>query len=178
MHGNARAPKVADLKYNTLANGHGPILRYNVEQLVDNYKTWSLSVEKGTVQVRRRRCSAARGALRGCMRVRCACASSASLVSCMAVPARVWLLRGGMQHAMQMAPVRCDVRLVEQSLRRSPQRAAAICAHGSSNVRGVLLCARVAVVARCAHGAACACVQMAPVRCVHRHVLQCSALGG
>eukprot|EP00775_Hariotina_reticulata_P004852 gene4852-5099_t len=43
--------KVSDLKYNTLANGHGPILRYNVEQLVENYKQWSLAVEKGTVQV-------------------------------------------------------------------------------------------------------------------------------
>jgi flavorubredoxin len=45
-------PQCADLQYNTLANGHGPILRYNVEQLVDNYKQWSLAVEKGTTQVR------------------------------------------------------------------------------------------------------------------------------
>ena len=44
-------PQVADLKYNTLANGHGPILRYNVEQLVGNYRDWSLAVTKGTVQV-------------------------------------------------------------------------------------------------------------------------------
>jgi flavorubredoxin len=44
-------PKVADLKYNTLANGHGPILRYNVEQLVTNYRDWSMAVEKGTTQV-------------------------------------------------------------------------------------------------------------------------------
>lgn len=43
--------KVADLKYNTLANGHGPIIRYNVEQLVDNYRDWSMAVTKGTVQV-------------------------------------------------------------------------------------------------------------------------------
>lgn len=43
--------KVADLKYNTLANGHGPILRYNVEQLVTNYRDWSMAVEKGSTQV-------------------------------------------------------------------------------------------------------------------------------
>ncbi|KAF6259934.1 flavo protein [Scenedesmus sp. NREL 46B-D3] len=43
--------KVSDLKYNTLANGHGPILRYNVEQLVTNYRDWSMAVEKGTTQV-------------------------------------------------------------------------------------------------------------------------------
>lgn len=43
--------QVADLKYNTLANGHGPILRYNVEQLVTNYRDWSLAVEKGSTQV-------------------------------------------------------------------------------------------------------------------------------
>lgn len=40
------------MQYNTLANGHGPIIRYNVEELVENYKQWSLAVEKGTVQVR------------------------------------------------------------------------------------------------------------------------------
>jgi len=45
--------KVADLQYNTLANGHGPIIRYNVEELVGNYKNWSLAVEKGSVQVGR-----------------------------------------------------------------------------------------------------------------------------
>ena len=42
---------MADLKYNTLANGHGPILRYNVEQLVTNYRDWSMAVEKGSTQV-------------------------------------------------------------------------------------------------------------------------------
>jgi flavorubredoxin len=46
------AVQVADLKYNTLANGHGPILRYNVEQLVTNYRDWSMAVEKGSTQVR------------------------------------------------------------------------------------------------------------------------------
>jgi flavorubredoxin len=46
------AAQVADLKYNTLANGHGPILRYNVEQLVTNYRDWSMAVEKGSTQVR------------------------------------------------------------------------------------------------------------------------------
>jgi len=35
---------VSDLKFNTLANGHGPIVRDNVEQLVENYKQWSLAV--------------------------------------------------------------------------------------------------------------------------------------
>jgi flavorubredoxin len=45
--------QVADLKYNTLANGHGPILRYNMEQLVTNYRDWSMAVEKGSTQVRR-----------------------------------------------------------------------------------------------------------------------------
>jgi flavorubredoxin len=43
--------QTADLQYNTLANGHGPIIRYNMEELVDNYKKWSLAVEKGQVQV-------------------------------------------------------------------------------------------------------------------------------
>lgn len=43
--------QVADLQYNTLANGHGPILRYNVEQLVENYRDWSLAVTKGSVQI-------------------------------------------------------------------------------------------------------------------------------
>lgn len=44
--------QVADLQYNTIANGHGPIIRYNVEELVGDYKKWSLAVEKGEVQVR------------------------------------------------------------------------------------------------------------------------------
>lgn len=43
--------KVADLQYNTIATGHGPILRYNVESLVGNYRDWSMAVEKGAVQV-------------------------------------------------------------------------------------------------------------------------------
>ena len=42
---------MADLPFNTIANGHGPLLRYNMEQLVGNYRDWSLSVEKGTTQV-------------------------------------------------------------------------------------------------------------------------------
>lgn len=46
--------QVSDLQYNTIANGHGPIIRYNVEALVDDYKTWSLAVEKGATQVRGR----------------------------------------------------------------------------------------------------------------------------
>jgi hypothetical protein len=48
----AAPTQVAGLQYNTLANGHGPILRYNVEELVNNYKQWSLAVEKGTTQAR------------------------------------------------------------------------------------------------------------------------------
>lgn len=43
--------QVSDLQYNTLANGHGPIIRYNVEELVEDYKQWSLAVEKGQTQV-------------------------------------------------------------------------------------------------------------------------------
>lgn len=43
--------KVAGLNYNTIANGHGPVLRYNMEQLVDQYRDWSLAVGKGTTQV-------------------------------------------------------------------------------------------------------------------------------
>lgn len=39
------------MQYNTLANGHGPIIRYNVEELVGDYKKWSLAVEKGATQV-------------------------------------------------------------------------------------------------------------------------------
>ena len=43
--------KVADLKFNTLANGHGPIVRSNLEQLVGNYRDWSLAAGKAGVTV-------------------------------------------------------------------------------------------------------------------------------
>ncbi|KAI8476040.1 MAG: flavoprotein [Monoraphidium minutum] len=43
--------KVEGLQYNTIANGHGPILRYNVESLVNSYRDWSLAVGKIPTQV-------------------------------------------------------------------------------------------------------------------------------
>lgn len=38
--------KVKDLEYKVIANGHGPILRYNVPELVGDYQSWSAAVEK------------------------------------------------------------------------------------------------------------------------------------
>lgn len=43
--------KVKDLKYNIIANGHGPVLRHNLEELVGRYKSWSESVGKAAASV-------------------------------------------------------------------------------------------------------------------------------
>ncbi|GAX73438.1 hypothetical protein CEUSTIGMA_g890.t1 [Chlamydomonas eustigma] len=43
--------KVKDLNFNVIANGHGPILKYNVSELVGNYGSWSSSIAKGEVSV-------------------------------------------------------------------------------------------------------------------------------
>lgn len=43
--------KVEGLHYNTIANGHGPILRYNMESLVGNYRDWSMAVGKSPTQI-------------------------------------------------------------------------------------------------------------------------------
>ncbi|CAL5226217.1 g9058 [Coccomyxa viridis] len=56
MRPNARSVltalrKVKDLDYTTIATGHGPIIRYNLEELVGRYRNWSESVEKATAKV-------------------------------------------------------------------------------------------------------------------------------
>jgi len=43
--------KVKDLPYKTIANGHGPILRYNMEELVGKYKQWSEKMGKAPASV-------------------------------------------------------------------------------------------------------------------------------
>jgi flavorubredoxin len=35
----------------TVANGHGPLLKYNLKELVENYRTWSQSQTKGETTV-------------------------------------------------------------------------------------------------------------------------------
>ncbi|GLC40020.1 hypothetical protein PLESTB_001519900 [Pleodorina starrii] len=43
--------KVKDLPYTLIANGHGPMLRYNVAELVGDYGRWSSALGKGTTSV-------------------------------------------------------------------------------------------------------------------------------
>ena len=43
--------KVKDLEYGVIANGHGPVLRHNLEELVGRYKSWSESVGKAAASV-------------------------------------------------------------------------------------------------------------------------------
>ena len=43
--------KVKDLKYDLIANGHGPILRYNVNELVSYYGSWAGSIQKSATSV-------------------------------------------------------------------------------------------------------------------------------
>jgi len=43
--------KVKDLEVTTIANGHGPILRHNLEELIGRYRSWSESVGKATASV-------------------------------------------------------------------------------------------------------------------------------
>ena len=46
-----RCRKVKDLDYKIIANGHGPVLRHNLEELVGRYKSWSESVGKAAASV-------------------------------------------------------------------------------------------------------------------------------
>lgn len=43
--------KVKDLPYEAIANGHGPMLKYNVAELVNSYKTWSEGISKSDASV-------------------------------------------------------------------------------------------------------------------------------
>ena len=43
--------KVKDLQYSVIANGHGPVLRFNVPELIGHYGSWSSSITKGAVSV-------------------------------------------------------------------------------------------------------------------------------
>ena len=43
--------KVKDLPFTTIANGHGPILRHNLEELVGRYRSWSEQVGKAVASV-------------------------------------------------------------------------------------------------------------------------------
>ncbi|EFJ49873.1 hypothetical protein VOLCADRAFT_89311 [Volvox carteri f. nagariensis] len=43
--------KVKDLPYTLIANGHGPLLRYNVSELVGDYGRWSAALGKGSTSV-------------------------------------------------------------------------------------------------------------------------------
>jgi flavin reductase (DIM6/NTAB) family NADH-FMN oxidoreductase RutF len=43
--------KVKDLEFSTIATGHGPLLRYNVPEIVGRYKKWSEAVSKAPASV-------------------------------------------------------------------------------------------------------------------------------
>ncbi|KAG2499462.1 hypothetical protein HYH03_002409 [Edaphochlamys debaryana] len=43
--------KIKDWNYSLVANGHGPLLRYNVSELVGDYGRWSAALAKGPVSV-------------------------------------------------------------------------------------------------------------------------------
>jgi flavorubredoxin len=43
--------KVKDLPYDTICNGHGPMLRYNMEELVNDYQTWSSNISKAATSI-------------------------------------------------------------------------------------------------------------------------------
>ena len=43
--------KIKDWDYKIIANGHGPILRHNLEELVGRYKSWSEAVGKAAASV-------------------------------------------------------------------------------------------------------------------------------
>ncbi|KAK9817135.1 hypothetical protein WJX72_010039 [[Myrmecia] bisecta] len=56
MRPNARSvlsalKRVKDLQYTTIATGHGPLLRYNLPELVGRYRHWSEAVGKSTDSV-------------------------------------------------------------------------------------------------------------------------------
>jgi hypothetical protein len=43
--------KVKDLPYSVVANGHGPLLRFNVPEMVGRYEAWSKAVAKASASV-------------------------------------------------------------------------------------------------------------------------------
>lgn len=43
--------KVSSLPFSTIGNGHGPLLKYNVQELVRRYKDWSEGIGKGATSV-------------------------------------------------------------------------------------------------------------------------------
>ncbi|GMH33319.1 hypothetical protein BSKO_01153 [Bryopsis sp. KO-2023] len=56
MRPNARSvlsalKRVKDLDYSVIATGHGPLLRYNVEEMVGMYQEWSAAVGKAAASV-------------------------------------------------------------------------------------------------------------------------------
>jgi flavorubredoxin len=38
--------QVKDLPYETIANGHGPMLKFNMAELVEDYRSWSAKIGK------------------------------------------------------------------------------------------------------------------------------------
>jgi hypothetical protein len=46
-----RRLQVNDLPYDTICNGHGPMLRYNMRELVGDYRDWSAKVGKAATTV-------------------------------------------------------------------------------------------------------------------------------
>lgn len=56
MKPNARSvlsalKRTKEMDYSTIAVGHGPLLRYNLSELVGRYKSWSEAVGKATASV-------------------------------------------------------------------------------------------------------------------------------
>jgi len=43
--------RIRDLPYTTICNGHGPLLRYNVADMVDRYQKWSESIGKAGASI-------------------------------------------------------------------------------------------------------------------------------
>eukprot|EP00892_Ulva_mutabilis_P002661 jgi/Ulvmu1/12396/UM009_0042.1 len=43
--------KIKDWEYDTICNGHGPMLRYNVSELVEDYREWSANMGKAPASV-------------------------------------------------------------------------------------------------------------------------------
>eukprot|EP00210_Caulerpa_lentillifera_P001943 g1865.t1 len=56
MRPNARSvltalKRISDVPYQMIGNGHGPLLRYNVPELVERYRSWSASIGKAPASV-------------------------------------------------------------------------------------------------------------------------------
>lgn len=45
------AVQVSGWEYDTICNGHGPMLRYNMEELVGDYRDWSAALGKAPASV-------------------------------------------------------------------------------------------------------------------------------